>query len=388
MTAPVSLDALVELIRGYCAAEGIQPAELGRDRFFAAHKGRVGTVDEFRALWTLAKGMAGVPKDERPEPEPEASSARLDSNQHFHHGGVLHPRPRAPSPAQHGDDQAPCLRSERSTPVRGSRIPKMLVIPDAHAHPQYSNERFAWLGALIAEERPDVIVCLGDFADMPALSGYDKGKRGFEGRRYTRDVDSTREALALMHAGITHGPELITCLGNHESRIDRATSDCAELEGAITTRDLGFEEYGWRVIPYMASVTVGGFAISHHFASGVAGRPIGGMTMAASMARLLFTSAIVGHSHTLDWARRTRPDGSRVVTLVPGCYTAVEQGEESWCKATSHLWWRGVAILEDVAGGDFGALRLISQDSMRERYGRAPLPSTEVRARMPRWERP
>lgn len=58
MTAPVSLDALVELIRGYCAAEGIQPADLGRDRFFAAHKGRVGTVDEFRALWSLAKATA------------------------------------------------------------------------------------------------------------------------------------------------------------------------------------------------------------------------------------------------------------------------------------------------------------------------------------------
>jgi len=278
------------------------------------------------------------------------------------------------------------MSAERSTPVREPRIPKMLVIPDAHAHPQYSNERFSWLARLIAEERPDTIVCLGDFADMPALSQYDKGKRGFEGRRYVRDVEATRDALTLMHAGITHGPELIMCLGNHESRIDRATSDCAELEGAIGTVDLGYQEHGWRVIPYMASVQVGGFAISHHFASGVAGRPIGGMTMAASMARLLFTSAIVGHSHTLDWARRTRPDGSRVVTLVPGCYTAEEQGEESWCKATSHLWWRGVAILEDVAGGDFGALRLISQDSMREKYGRAPQRTTEAKAAERTWK--
>ena len=278
------------------------------------------------------------------------------------------------------------MSAERSTPVREPRIPKMLVIPDAHAHPQYSNERFSWLARLIAEERPDTIVCLGDFADMPALSQYDKGKRGFEGRRYVRDVEATRDALTLMHAGITHGPELIMCLGNHEARIDRATSDCAELEGAICTADLGYQEHGWRVIPYLASVQVGGFAISHHFASGVAGRPIGGMTMAASMARLLFTSAIVGHSHTLDWARRTRPDGSRVVTLVPGCYTAEEQGEESWCKATSHLWWRGVAILEDVAGGDFGALRLISQDSMREKYGRAPQRTTEAKAAERTWK--
>lgn len=268
--------------------------------------------------------------------------------------------------------------------IRGpDRCEKLLVIPDAHAHPQYDNGRFDLLARLIAAERPDVIVCLGDFADMPALSGYDKGKRGFEGRRYTRDVEVTRDALTRLHVATTYGPQMIMTVGNHEARIDRACSDNAELDGTLSIDDLGYREHGWQVVAYNSSICVAGFSISHHFASGVAGRPIGGMTMAASMARLLYTSAIVGHSHTLDYARRTRPDRSRVVTLVPGCFTHPDQGEESWCKATSHLWWNGVALLEGAADGDFGELRLITQDSMRARYGNRPAGPVESPAKRP-----
>ena len=40
-------------------------------------------------------------------------------------------------------------------------VPKLLIIPDAHAEPNYDNDRFTWLGNLIFEEKPDVVVCLG-----------------------------------------------------------------------------------------------------------------------------------------------------------------------------------------------------------------------------------
>ena len=41
---------------------------------------------------------------------------------------------------------------------------------------------------LIFEEKPDVVVCLGDWFDMASLSSHDKGKKSFEGRRYKQDV--------------------------------------------------------------------------------------------------------------------------------------------------------------------------------------------------------
>jgi len=62
----------------------------------------------------------------------------------------------------------------------------LLIIGDPHAHPDYDNKRFTALGKYILKTKPDIIVCLGDFADMPSLSSYDKGTKGFEGRRYKR----------------------------------------------------------------------------------------------------------------------------------------------------------------------------------------------------------
>ena len=113
---------------------------------------------------------------------------------------------------------------------------KILVIPDAHAHPEYDNNRFSSLGQLIVEERPDRVVCIGDFADMPSLSSYDRGTRGFEGRRYHRDVEATRDAMDQLMTPLysynakrkknkkrRYRPELVMCLGNHEARIDKAT---------------------------------------------------------------------------------------------------------------------------------------------------------------------
>lgn len=74
----------------------------------------------------------------------------------------------------------------------------ILIIPDAHAHPGYSNERFALIGKTIVTHKPDVVVCLGDFADMPSLSSYDRGKASFEGKRYWKDIECTKDAYQKM----------------------------------------------------------------------------------------------------------------------------------------------------------------------------------------------
>jgi len=73
-----------------------------------------------------------------------------------------------------------------------------LIIPDSHAHPDHNNDRFEWLGKLIMDVKPDVVVNIGDMADMPSLSTYDRGTKGFEGRRYKKDVDSVLDAQERM----------------------------------------------------------------------------------------------------------------------------------------------------------------------------------------------
>jgi hypothetical protein len=51
--------------------------------------------------------------------------------------------------------------------------------------------RADWLGALILRHVSLMIVInMGDAADMPSLSAYDKGKASFHGMNYQRDIES------------------------------------------------------------------------------------------------------------------------------------------------------------------------------------------------------
>jgi predicted MPP superfamily phosphohydrolase len=247
-----------------------------------------------------------------------------------------------------------------------TRANKLLIIPDAHAHPDYDNTRFDLLGALIADEKPDVIVCLGDFADLPSLSSYDRGKKGFEGRRYQRDLDAARDALSRLRLGRSNA-RCIMLLGNHEARIDRAVSDRAELEGTMSTRDLWYGLH-FDVVPYEDTAVVCGFSMSHHFASGVGGRPISGSGVAAQMSRMLMQSAVIGHNHVLDLAERTRPDGTKVVSLSAGCFVH-PRAREGWNRSTAHMYWNGVVLMDDARDGYYGALRCITQKRLRAVYG-------------------
>lgn len=248
---------------------------------------------------------------------------------------------------------------------------KVVILPDAHSSPEYDNDRFGWLGRFIRDEQPDVVVCLGDVADMRSLSSYDKGKRSFEGRRYSADCESARDANMRLRgeAGEIPGCQWYLCWGNHEHRIQRAANDAAEFEGTIDFRDLGFSDE-WTCLPYQAVLDVGGFLFSHHFASGVGGRAISGMNQAAAMVRLLHRSAVAGHSHVYDVSIQTRPDSSRVMALVAGCYVHLEH-DEGWSTATQPLWVNGITVLEGVADGWAQGWRFVSQLQLRDRYAAA-----------------
>lgn len=120
-----------------------------------------------------------------------------------------------------------------------------LVIPDQHAHYQHGNERADYLAKLIIDLKPDVVVNIGDSADMPSLSGYDKGKRSFQGRTYRADVDAHLDFQERLWAPVFRRkqklPRTVFCEGNHEHRITRAIDLQPELEGAISFADLHLE---------------------------------------------------------------------------------------------------------------------------------------------------
>jgi hypothetical protein len=257
----------------------------------------------------------------------------------------------------------------------------MLVIPDAHAHPDYGNDRFDWLGKYIVETKPEIILCLGDFADMASLSSYDKGTRSFEGRRYRRDVEASVDALNRLFAPVVaynqqrsrnkkqqYLPRTVMTVGNHEARIDKVTQHHPELHDTLSVDDLQFNRYFDEIVDFKQMTVIEGVAVSHYFVSGLMGRPIGGERAGHALLTKQGMSCVCGHSHLLDFAVRTRADGKKMMALVGGWYGHPDMVED-WNKNTAGLWWSGVTMLHNLKDGWAEDVSFISQSTLQRAYG-------------------
>lgn len=253
---------------------------------------------------------------------------------------------------------------------------KILVIPDVQAKPSVCLDHLTWAGLWAAEKKPDYIIQLGDFADMESLSSYDQGKRSFEGRRYTRDVEVANDAMSMLMSPIIQEqqrlirnkekqwkPKLILTLGNHCNRINKAVDIDPKLDGLMHVRDLKYEAWGWEVYPFLEVVIIEGIAFSHYFVSGVMGRPVGS-------ARMLLTkhhmSCIAGHMQGKDLAYSKSADGRILTGIIAGSFY---QHDEDYLNAQTNIHWRGIFQLNDVSRGEFDELPL-SLNYLRRKYGR------------------
>jgi hypothetical protein len=243
---------------------------------------------------------------------------------------------------------------------------KHLVIPDVQAKPGVSVEFLTRIGRYAAEKRPDKIICLGDFADLPSLSSYDKGKKSFEGRRYRRDLDAARRAMAALMQPIARArnykPDLHLTLGNHEDRIRRVVELQPEFDGLLSVDDLGYSAYGWRVHPFLHPVKLDGVMYAHYFTSGVMGRPI---TTAAALLTKKHQSCVAGHQQGKQIAYATRADGKTITGLIVG---SAYEHHEDYLGPQGNRHWRGIVMLHEVRDGAFDEM-FVSLDYLRRRFG-------------------
>ena len=247
-----------------------------------------------------------------------------------------------------------------------------LVIPDIHAHPDHHNERATWLSKLIMDIKPDVVVNIGDSADMPSLSSYDKGKRSFHGRTYARDIgshlDFQERLWTPLRARKKRLPHRVVLIGNHDQRIEKALDLSPELEGTISLTDLALDYFYDTVVPYNgntpATVAVDGVSYAHFFSSGVMGRAVGGQHPAASLVTTQLTSCVSGHLHLADWCVRTNGNGKKIHGLFTGVY---QDYVSEWAGEANKLWWRGIVVLHNVEDGNFDP-QFISLESIRKEY--------------------
>lgn len=238
---------------------------------------------------------------------------------------------------------------------------KILIVPDAHSRPEVGNERFDALGQFIVDKRPDVVVSIGDWADMGSLCSYDKGSRTAEGRRYVEDIkachDALKRTMAPVEAEVSRrvinhkkrwNPEFHITLGNHEERINRAANLNPEYHGALSIRDLGFENYGWTVHPFLKPLVKEGICFQHYLTSGPMGKAVGGVNHARTLVLKGLQSVVVGHSHQRDYWETVRADGQRMFGLVVGCY---DEGGHEYAATTQHNWWSGLCMLHETRDG-------------------------------------
>lgn len=251
----------------------------------------------------------------------------------------------------------------------------ILVIPDAQVKPGTPTEHLKWLGNFIVDKRPDVIVNIGDFADMPSLSSYDVGKKSFEGRRYKADVEATMKAMGdlmfpmfdlqrrqRVNKKRVYEPELHFLLGNHEQRINRAVENDPKLEGTIDITDLNYETFGWKVHPFLAVVDLYGVAFSHYFTTGTAGRPA---STANAQLNKQHQSCVAGHQQGLQIATGKRADGALLTSIIAGSFYL---HDEEYLGQQGNKHWRGALMLHGVDNGEFD-LNLLPMRYLKERYG-------------------
>jgi hypothetical protein len=254
------------------------------------------------------------------------------------------------------------------------------IIGDAHARPGVSNRRFDWLGRMFADRRPDLIIDMGDWDDMPSLCSYDKGKACFEGRRYKKDIAAGVEARTRFKAALEKGntklskaarytPRLVALGGNHgEARIGKAIQDDAKLEGLMSVGDFRHKDFGWEYHPFLKPFEFRGALFNHYFVKGVMGKPVGGESPALALIKTQFQTCFQGHSHLFDYAHRTRPDGQRVHAAHVGCYLDPDQYED-YAGPANALWARGITFIRNLHAGDFDALEWVDIREIRRAYG-------------------
>ena len=252
---------------------------------------------------------------------------------------------------------------------------RILVIPDCQVKEGVPLEHLEWAGKAICDYRPDVVVNIGDFADMPSLSTHDKvGSKYFEGLRYKKDVEVVKEATKRLLEPLrklqaqqkknkdkVYKPRMVFTLGNHEHRISRAVNNNPTLEGLISVKDLEYEK-DWEVHPFLEPVFIGGVGFSHYWPVGAMGRPA---STPAAIINKLHMSCVAGHQQGKAIAYGKRADGKPICAIIAGSYYL---HDEHYMDRLSNRHWRGLVVLNDVKDGCFDEM-LLSIEYLERKYG-------------------
>lgn len=254
-----------------------------------------------------------------------------------------------------------------------------LYIPDTQIKPGVSLNHLNALGNYIVDKKPEVIIQAGDWADMHSLSSYDQGRLSGEGARYDDDIRAAQQGMDVLFGPIRsynerrkknrkkrYNPRLVLTLGNHENRIARHVNSYPVLSGTLSVDNLGYEDYGWDVYPFLEAVEIDGILYSHYFPRGPSGRIVQtyrGAPSAAAQVQREGQSCTSGHIQGLGFHIQQRGN-RRDYGLQAGSFYL---HEEDYLGLQGTAYWRGVVMKNEVHDGMYDPM-FLSISYLMKRY--------------------
>tara|TARA_R110000751_G_scaffold263059_2_gene362393 strand:+ start:12027 stop:12761 length:735 start_codon:yes stop_codon:yes gene_type:complete len=225
-----------------------------------------------------------------------------------------------------------------------------IIIPDSHAEPTHNNDRFDWLGRFIYAIRPDVVIDIGDSASMDSLCTYDKGKQGYNNRRYTDDINAYTDAMERLWHPYKRNkkklPRREKRRGNHEHRINIASSYAGVMEGTFSIDDLCENAFNDNVLEFMeGGEPIDGVTYNHVCPTPVMSKPLASVSLARAIIKQEHKSYTVGHTHFRDFHEERG-----IYSLVVGCYF---DQYHSFAGPANENYWRGIVVCRGVEDGRY-----------------------------------
>jgi hypothetical protein len=231
-----------------------------------------------------------------------------------------------------------------------------VFIPDTQVKPGVNTDHIEAAGNYIADRKPDVIVVIGDWWDMPSLSQYEKsGSKYFHDKSYKKDIDAGNSAMERFLRPIrkhrTYNPRMVFTMGNHEYRIERAANQNPILEGIVDYKDLDL--FSFEVYPFKKVVRVDGILYSHLFVnqqSLIKNELTGTMDNRINKVKQSFSQ---GHQQHRMWGSQFTSAGKEICGLVAGSFYS---HDEDYAGPQGNHIWRGIVYKHRVKDGHYDPL--------------------------------
>lgn len=243
---------------------------------------------------------------------------------------------------------------------------KHFFVPDTQIQQGVPMDHLTAAMNYIVDHKPDTVVIIGDWWDMPSLSTYEaKGSKYFEGRRYRADLEAGIEAMMVFMDPFVkyndnrkrnkmkqYKPRIVFTEGNHEHRVQRAVNAEPKLEGVIGPEDYisVLKDYSIEYHPFLHVVNIDGIRYSHYHVNphSVMGSPISGSM--DTMLKNVGYSFTQGHTQTMKYGVHYLSDGSVKQGLVAGAFY---QHEEEYKGPQGNAHWRGCVMKNEVRKGRY-----------------------------------